>query len=1078
MKKTFIPLFVGLLCWTSAQAATLTYSYDGGKTAAQNGTALQAAINAASAGDELKVQAGTYIGNFSMREGVNVSGGWNEGFTAQTDYATILDANADGRVLEQPSNFTTWTIWSNFTIQNGNLKAISATPANGLSSGVALGKKGQVKHCLIQNNTFSYNGNCMGGGVGNDAVDVATDVCAEDCIIRNNCGTYGGGVRVRGTVLNCIIENNNTNNSIKTGPGGGVHLQSGRLVGCIVKGNYSGGDTGGVRLFGKCQVINCLIADNTATGKVGGIGIESANSDVIGCTIVNNDQLINDASHNSKCGISCGASSDNGTKLANNIVWGNKHNGVAQNTQIYYISHYAAANRVYNAIAHQNTTNGIKLSMSNDEDDAYLDGDQNEQTGLAPHFVDPANGDYRLTNLSPVLDLGNSSYLTVDKDLAGNARISGTNVDLGCYEYQYPIIVDNYVHSDEDLQEAIDATPVGETVYVEAGTYYGNFTMKDGVNVSGGWNAEFTAQTDYATILDAQNSGRVLTQSAAFNTLTIWSNLTIQNGNVTGTGGGVSLCKNGQLNHCKVMNNACTTQGGGVYCDDTNAGVIIDDCIISVNTANQGGGMRIRGTVQNSVIENNTVADAGGGIHLQAAIALNCEVRNNHAKAGAGIRAYGGMVQNCIVENNATTASNTGGVMLQSGAAMYNSIIRNNTSNENTGGVRLTYDNSKSCTIANCLIVGNSAAQRVGGMALEGGVHYAFGNTIVNNSQTSSTNPDWCGVRVNVGGPLQFCNNIVWGNKVGNEVQANQIMLLSSYSNQKNNFVHNAVVWNGKLAGGEDFEGVNTILLDKDTDPGFTDAANGDYTLVYPSPAGLIDSGHGGYFYGTKDLAGNTRKMGVIDRGCYEYTYENPVANTYTREVTAGRYGTICLPFAVAAADIAGATVYKVLSFSDDLQSGLLLEEVDAMEAGNPYFFLASAASVSFGYIAEGSPASAGNENGLYGTIVGELVKGEGYYVLQNNELRQTYDGADDVEINLGANRAYVMLSEIPAYTESAPSPRRRVINIRQEQGSATGMDQVTNDKWQMTNKVIKDGRLLIIRDGKTYNVLGQSINQ
>ena len=436
MKKTFIPLFVGLLCWTSAQAATLTYSYDGGKTAAQNGTALQAAINAASAGDELKVQAGTYIGNFSMREGVNVSGGWNEGFTAQTDYATILDANADGRVLEQPSNFTTWTIWSNFTIQNGNLKAISATPANGLSSGVALGKKGQVKHCLIQNNTFSYNGNCMGGGVGNDAVDVATDVCAEDCIIRNNCGTHGGGVRVRGTVLNCIIENNNTNNSIKTGPGGGVHLQSGRLVGCIVKGNYSGGDTGGVRLFGKCQVINCLIADNTATGKVGGIGIESANSDVIGCTIVNNDQLINDASHNSKCGISCGASSDNGTKLANNIVWGNKHNGVAQNTQIYYISHYAAANRVYNAIAHQNTTNGIKLSMSNDEDDTYLDGDQNEQTGRAPHFADPANGDYRLTWQSPMLGRANSSIAVVTKDLDGNNRnIEG--VDLGAYELPY-----------------------------------------------------------------------------------------------------------------------------------------------------------------------------------------------------------------------------------------------------------------------------------------------------------------------------------------------------------------------------------------------------------------------------------------------------------------------------------------------------------------------------------------------------------------------------------------------------------------------------------------------------------------
>ena len=754
----------------------------------------------------------------------------------------------------------------------------------------------------------------------------------------------------------------------------------------------------------------------------------------------------------------------NGTFFVNNVVWGNMSNGTVEAQQVYYISRYdkSAGQRSYNAIMGQKGDDSAETSIQLTADD--------------PGFVNAANGDFSLLSTSILLDRGNSAKATVAKDLVGHDRIVNAAVDMGAYEY--PIVAsDVYVLVGEDLQTKINNTAIGYTVYVQAGTFYGNFTMKDGVNVSGGWNNEFTAQTDYATILDANSSGRVVTQSAAFTNPTVWSNLVIQHGNVTGTGGGAALCKNGQLNHCKVMNNVCTTQGGGVYCDDSNAGVIIDDCIISGNTANQGGGMRIRGTVQNSVIENNTVTDAGGGIHLQAAIALNCEVRNNQAKAGAGIRAYGGTVQNCIVENNATTTSNTGGVMLQSGAAMYNSIIRNNTSNENTGGVRLT-DSNKSCTIANCLIVGNSAAQCVGGMALEGGVHYAFGNTIVNNSQTSSSNPDWCGVRVNVGGPLQFCNNIVWGNKANNEVQASQIMLLSSYGNQKNNFVHNAVVWNGKLAGGEDFEGVNTILLDKDTDPGFTDAANGDYTLVYPSPAGLIDSGHGGYFYGTKDLAGNTRKMGVIDRGCYEYTYENPVANTYTREVTAGRYGTICLPFAVAAADIAGATVYKVLSFSDDLQSGLLLEEVDAMEAGNPYFFLASAASVSFGYIAEGSPASAGNENGLYGTIVGELVKGEGYYVLQNNELRQTYDGADDVEINLGANRAYVMLSEIPAYTESAPSPRRRVINIRQEQGSATGMDQVTNDKWQMTNKVIKDGRLLIIRDGKTYNVLGQSVNQ
>lgn len=408
-------------------------------TADKTGTELQAAIDAAEAGTTVYVQAGTFNGNFKMKEGVNVSGGWNEDFTAQTDYATILDAQSDGRVLEQPANFTTLTVWSNFTIQNGNLKAISATPANGLSSGVALGKKGQVKHCLIQNNTFSYNGNCMGGGVGNDAIDAATDVCAEDCIIRGNSGTHGGGVRVRGTVLNCIIENNNTTNDVKKGPGGGVHLQAGRLVGCIVRGNKAGGDTGGIRCYGKCQVINCLVVDNVATGKVGGIGVESANSDIIGCTIVGNAQLTTNDGDKTRCGLSCGASSDNGTKLANNIIWGNKHNGAVQEAQIYYVSHYNATNRINNAVTNQLTHNDgscIRLSMSNTENSTCVDGSGDEQPTYAPHFVDPENGDYHLTWLSPVLNKGNDDLTTVNQDLDGKER-KVLKVDMGAYELPY-----------------------------------------------------------------------------------------------------------------------------------------------------------------------------------------------------------------------------------------------------------------------------------------------------------------------------------------------------------------------------------------------------------------------------------------------------------------------------------------------------------------------------------------------------------------------------------------------------------------------------------------------------------------
>ncbi len=1028
MKNYLLPLFAGLLCITFAQAATRTLAYDAGKTAAENGTALQAAINAASSGDELKVQAGTYIGNFTMKEGVQVSGGWNAGFTAQTDYATILDANASGRVVNQAAAFSTLTVWSNLTIQNGNV--------SGNGGGAWLNVKGQLKHCKITNNTSTG----YGAGVGNDATG---SVLVDDCIISSNTGAAGGGVRLKGTIQNSVIENNRS-----SAAGGGVVMLGGAaMYNCIIRNNSvtNNQNHGGVRILNNnvCTMANCLIYGNTAT-ICGGVSVEGAIHYIYNNTIVNNNQTTTNETEAPSCGVRCLVNAN--AVFANNIIWGNKTGGVAQDNQIRlndnYVSERAATYFLNNAIVRSTDvgTNTILLAKATD-----------------PGFTNAASGDYTLLESSSLVDAGNNSKAQGLYDLASNARISGTTVDIGCYEYQYPVLADNYVHPDEDLQEAIDATSAGTTVYVQAGTYYGNFTMKDGVNVSGGWNEDFTAQTDFSTILDANNSGRVVTQSAAFTNNTVWENLTIQHGNVTGAGGGVMLCKNGKLNHCIVRDNTCTTQGGGVYCDDGNAGVIIDDCFISGNSANQGGGARIRGTIQNSTIENNTITDSGGGIHLQSATAINCIVRNNTAVSAGGIRAYGGLVENCVIENNTTTTSNTGGVMLQVGAAMYNSIVRDNISGENTGGVRMTYNNDKSCTLANCLIVGNNAAQKIGGLSLEGGPHFVFGNTIVCNNQNLTTNPDWCGVRLNVGGSLQFCNNIVWGNKANGVVQASQILVLASYAAQANNFVNNALVWSGKLSDGNDFVVPSTIFLTEDP---FKDAANGDYTPTAGS--GLIDSGHGGYFHGTTDLAGNTRKQGTIDRGCYEQA-------AYSREVTEGRFGTICLPYDVPADAIVGAKVYKVISFASDAKAGLLLEQVNAMTAGKPYFFSSEADKVVFAYLATGDAATAGRENGLHGTIAGVTVEnGEGNYVLQNNLLCPVTAG----DITLAANRAYLKFSEVPDYEEAAPSPIRRVITIQQTENTATGVEDAMHQP-HLADKVLRDGQLLIIRDGKTYNVLG-----
>ena len=982
------------------------------------GEDLQAKINNTAKGYTVYVQAGTFFGNFTMKDGVNVSGGWNADFTAQTDYATILDAQANGRVLNQKDDFTTLTVWSNFTIQNGKLTT-AMTDTGG--AGVWLCKKGQVKHCLIQNNTYTYSGNCLGGGVGNNAADKNTDVQVDDCIIKNNKASHGGGVRVRGTVINSIIENNLT----EANPAGGVHLQGGRLVNSIVRAN-TGKETGGVRAYGKCDVINNLIYNNTANGSIGGLSIESALSNVIGNTIVCNNQLTGTGS---QAGVKIDNGKDsngdfklnpNGTFFVNNVVWGNMSNGTVESQQVYYISRYdkSAGQRSYNAIMGQSSDDSAVTSIKLTEDN--------------PGFADPANGDFSLLETSPLIDFGNKDKVSVAQDLAGNNRIVNTTVDLGCYEY--PVAsTDAYVLVGEDLQAKINNTAKGYTVYVQAGTFYGNFTMKDGVNVSGGWNADFTAQTDHATILDAQANGRVLHQPADFTTLTVWSNLTIQNGKFTAQhsdkgGAGVWLCKKGQVKHCLIQNNIADitegeANGGGVSNNGYTDDVLVDDCIIKNNKATHGGGARVCGVIINSIIENNsTINKAAGGVQLH----------------------YGG--------------------------AMYNSIIRNNISGGDTGGVRMS--GSKGGVLANCLIYGNTATGTIGGVALEMNgeptvYHKVINNTIVGNEQKSTDNPNWCGVRLNVGGPLQFCNNIVWGNKVNGVVQDNQILVSKSYVSQTNNFVHNAVAWNGKLSDKTtDFAGVNTILLTT-ADPGFVDAINGDYQLAGTSK--LINAGHSGYFCGTTDLAGNTRKQGNIDIGCYE------VQNIYSRDVVAERYGTICLPHAVPAGAYTGAKIYKVVSFAEVEKENLLLEEVDAMEAGKPYFFYAEKERIQFIYT--GEEALASNENGLYGTIDGEKVKGQGFYVLQKNVLRPTYNAATatDVEVQVGANRAYLKMDEVPLYTGVALSPRHRVMGVQGAPSVATDIDQVQSGEVQNT-KLLIDGTLYILRGEKIYDITGKLI--
>ena len=423
MKNFYASMFISLMCALSAQAAVIQVTSD------KSGTELQAAINAASSGDTLKVQAGTYYGNFTMKEGVNVIGGWNADFTDTTSYATILDANANGRVVNQPAAFDVLTVWENLTVQNGKL-SVALSDAGG--SGVALMAYGQVKHCLIQNNTFDYtSGNCIGGGVFNNAVGACTEPLVVDCWIRNNSGTHGGGARVAGIILNTVIEHNSTTNNAA----GGVQLHyGGAMYNCIVRYNVSGGDMGGVRLTGTkaCTVANCLIYGNEATKTIGGLSVETGVHYMYNNTIVCNKQKY--TNNPNRAGVRLNVNSD--AVFANNIVWGNMVNDDVQADQMEihatYASDRAAAYFRNNAVVHPIVgTNTIVLDATN------------------PGFVDASAGNFRLVYGSGLINAGeDDTQLTGAVDLDSNIRKAGPAVDMGAYEFPYhTLTIDAFEHA-------------------------------------------------------------------------------------------------------------------------------------------------------------------------------------------------------------------------------------------------------------------------------------------------------------------------------------------------------------------------------------------------------------------------------------------------------------------------------------------------------------------------------------------------------------------------------------------------------------------------------------------------------
>ena len=188
--------------------------------------------------------------------------------------------------------------------------------------------------------------------------------------------------------------------------------------------------------------------------------------------------------------------------------------------------------------------------------------------------------------------------------------------------------------------------------------------------------------------------------------------------------------------------------------------------------------------------------------------------------------------------------------------------------------------------------------------------------------------------------------------------------------------------------------------------------------------------------------------------------------------LTAGWYYTMCLEKAVTA--VRGGSIWRVLSKAQN-GSDVILEEVTGdLDAGRPYIFYATAATLEVVYTGDavGAPVTAGN-NGLVGSFSQELIEqSPNNYILYNNALY--YVNSSNVYV--GANRAYLDMEGVPDYStqQEGNAPRRRVTMTVHSKDVATDVDAINGSEKPM--KLMIDGQLFILRGEKMYDATGRLV--
>ncbi len=202
----------------------------------------------------------------------------------------------------------------------------------------------------------------------------------------------------------------------------------------------------------------------------------------------------------------------------------------------------------------------------------------------------------------------------------------------------------------------------------------------------------------------------------------------------------------------------------------------------------------------------------------------------------------------------------------------------------------------------------------------------------------------------------------------------------------------------------------------------------------------------------------------------------------YQRALGAVKMGTICVPYNVRAEDIQGCTCFEVLGTTGTGDNQVIhLGSVDSMKAGLPYIYVGDedANQVKWTYSGQ-AVSSPGNKNGLYGTFEDISSSGNyltGKYLLTVDSIGRVVFGLCADGSSLSANKAYLMLDEVPQLSTAPSAPGRQLLSIGSpNMGPTTMLDECRRVECTRVEKVWVHGQWMICRGKKMYTLYGQPI--